>query len=84
MPCPAGLAREVVFHDVAGDLSTYAGPALGLASAITSSLPDVMSAALSLASPVMRTYSHVRQRRREVATHEFLFLCEAGRRLNRS
>jgi hypothetical protein len=75
--------REVFFHDVAGDLSTYAGPALGLASAMTSSLPDVVSAAVSLASPVMQTYSHARQRRRDVAKHEFLFLYEAGKRLRR-
>jgi len=76
--------REVFFRDVAGDLSTYAGPALGLASAITASLPDLISAVVAAAPPAVQSYSHVRQRRNLVASHDFLFLYEVGQRLRTS
>ncbi len=66
--------REVFFRDVLGDLSTYAGPALGLTSAVTDSLPALVSAAVAALPPVAKSLQNVRDRRQAFTSHDFLFL----------
>jgi len=66
--------RQVFFDDVLSDLSTYAGPTIGLVSALSSSVPAIASATLAVATPALRTIAHKRARAKEVSGHDFLFL----------
>lgn len=73
--------RQVFFRDVAGDLSTYAGPIIGLGTAMSDTLPTLVSATVSTVTPLVASISHGSQRRREAKRHEFFFVHEAARRL---
>lgn len=75
--------RQVFFRDVTGDLSAYAGPLIGLGTAMSDTLPALMSAAIGAVTPLAASVSHGTERRREVRRHEFFFVHEAGRRLRR-
>ena len=78
-----GSIRSVFFRDVTGDLSAYAGPLLGLATAASGALPNLVSAALGAVTPIASSVSHVRQKREAIRRHEFFFVREAERRLRR-
>lgn len=75
--------RSVFFNDALGDLSVYAGPLIGIGTAVSHALPTLASAAIAGASPVASTFSHRGERRRSLRKHDFLFLHEAARRLDR-
>jgi hypothetical protein len=75
--------RSVFFGDVLGDLSSYAGPAIGIGAALSNALPALASAAIAAASPAASTLAHRREKRRALRRHDFLFLREAGMRLTR-
>ncbi len=78
-----GALRHIFFRDVTGDLSTYAGPLVGLATATTGALPELLSAAVAAVTPAVSSLSHVAQNRRAVRAHEFFFVREAERRHRR-
>ena len=75
--------RNVFFGDVLGDLSSYAGPVIGIGAALNDALPALASAAIAAASPAVSTLAHWREKRRALRRHDFLFLREAGMRLTR-
>jgi hypothetical protein len=75
--------RSVFFGDVLGDLSSYAGPVIGVGAALSQALPALASAAIAAASPAASTLAHWREKRRALRRHDFLFLHEAGMRLAR-
>jgi hypothetical protein len=73
--------RSVFFGDVLGDLSSYAGPAIGIGAALTQALPALASAAIAAASPAASTVAHWREKRRALRRHDLLFFREAASRL---
>jgi hypothetical protein len=75
--------RSVFFGDVLGDLSSYAGPVIGIGAALSQALPALASTAIAAASPTASTLAHWREKRRALRRHDFLFLHEAGTRLTR-
>jgi hypothetical protein len=75
--------RSIFFGDVLGDLSSYAGPVIGIGAALSQALPALTSAAIAAASPTASTLAHWREKRRALRRHDFLFLHEAGTRLTR-
>lgn len=78
-----GSIRSVFFRDVTGDLSAYARPLVGLATATAGALPGLLSAAVAAITPAVSSVSHVARHRRAVRGHQFFFVREAGRRLRR-
>lgn len=70
--------RGVFFEDVLGNLTTYAGPVLGLGTGLTEALPVLASASIAAASPVAATIAHTSAKRRALRRHEFLFVREAA------
>lgn len=72
--------RSVFFSKVAGDLKAYAGPVIGLATALESALPTLASAAIAAATPAVATIAKFEENRRAVDRHEFLFLREVRER----
>lgn len=76
--------RRVFFAHVTGDLSAYAGPLLGLATAASGTLPGLVSAAVGVAAPVVSTLGSRREKSRVVRRHEYFFVREADRRLRRT
>jgi len=72
--------RSVFFADVAGDLKAYAGPAIGLATALGSDIPALVSAAIAAVTPAVSTIAAHDERQRAVDKHEFLFLREVRKR----
>jgi hypothetical protein len=75
--------RSVFFGDVLGNLSSYAGPVIGIGAALSQALPALASAAIAAASPTASTLAHWREKRRALRRHDFLFLREAEMRLTR-
>jgi hypothetical protein len=75
--------RSVFLGDVLGDLSSYAGPVIGIGAALSQALPALASAAIAAASPTASTLAHWREKRRALRRHDFLFLREAEMRLTR-
>jgi hypothetical protein len=65
--------RSVFFGDVLGDLSSYAGPVIGIGAALSQALPALASAAIAAASPTASTLAHWREKRRALRRHDFLF-----------
>jgi hypothetical protein len=52
--------RSVFFGDVLGDLSSYAGPVIGIGAALSQALPALASAAIAAASPCgCRLFGHI-------------------------
>ncbi len=78
-----GSIRSVFFRDVTGDLSAYAGPLVGLATAASGALPDLVSAAVGAVTPIASSVSHARQKREAIRKHEFFFVRQAERHLRR-
>lgn len=78
-----GSIRSVFFREVTGDLSTYAGPLVGLATAASGALPDLVSAAVGAVTPIASSVSHTRQKREAIRRHDFFFVREAGLHLRR-
>ncbi len=78
-----GSIRNVFFRDVASDLSTYAGPLIGLATATAGVLPGLVSAAVAAVTPVASSVSRISEKRQAIRRHEFFFVREADIRLRR-
>lgn len=75
--------RSIFFGDVLGDLSSYAGPVIGIGTALSQALPALASAAITAPSPTASTLAHWREKRRALRRHDFLFLREAEMRMTR-
>lgn len=75
--------RQVFFRDVAGDLSSYAGPLIGLGTAMADALPGLFSAAEEVATPLAATVAHTAEKRSAVSKHRFFFVREAAQQMRR-
>jgi hypothetical protein len=73
--------RSVFLNDVAGDPYSYVGPGMALVAAFGAAVPALIAAAIGAATPLTRGISHVRDRRRELRKHDYLFLLEAEHKL---
>lgn len=73
--------RQIFFRDVAGDLTAYSGPLIGLGVALSDSMPGLLSVAVGVATPFAASVAHRADKRRAIAEHRFFFVRESGRRL---
>jgi hypothetical protein len=75
--------RSVFLSDVAADPNSYIGPALGLVAAFGAAVPALIAAAVGATTPIAGARTHTRERRRALRKHDYLFIREAERRLQR-
>lgn len=73
--------REVFFNDALSDLTTYAGPAIGVAAASGAGVSELAGAVLGLAPQLGRALASVRRGQRELHQHQYFYLSELSRRI---
>ncbi len=75
--------RSVFFNDVAGDLRTYAGPVLALLSTTVANFSSAVSAVVGLGPAALSVASHKARLSKAARQHDFFYLRELDRRLQR-